>query len=60
MRPVSSVGLYGEKYFVTFIDDWSHFTMTFLIDTKDEVFECFRQYEAHVTAKFGKKVCRLR
>lgn len=58
--PVTPVGLGGVKYFVTFIDDWSHFTMTFLIESKDEVFECFRQYEAHVTAKFGKKVCRLR
>lgn len=58
--PVSPVGLGGVKYFVTFIDDWSHFTMAFLIETKDEVFECFRQYEANATAKFGQKVCRLR
>lgn len=58
--PVTPVGLDEVRYFVTFIDDWSHFTMTFLIATKDEVFECFRQYEAYVTAKFDQRVCRLR
>lgn len=58
--PVSPVGVHGEKYFVTFVDDWSHFTMVFLIQSKDEVFECFEQYEALVTSKFNHKICRLR
>lgn len=58
--PVTPVGLNGVKYFVTFIDDWSHFTMVYLIESKAEVFEQFRNFEALVTAKFGKKISRLR
>lgn len=37
--PVTPVGVGGVNYFVTFIDDWSHFTMTFLMKNKSEVFE---------------------
>lgn len=58
--PVTPVGLYGAKYFVTFIDDCSHFTMKFLFATKDELYECFQQYEAYVTAKLEQRVFRLR
>lgn len=58
--PVTPVGLDGVKHFVTFIDDWSHFTMVFLIESKDEVFDRFRNFEALVTAKFGKKISKLR
>lgn len=58
--PISPVGLDGVRYFVTFIDDWSHFVMVYLIESKSEVFEHFKVYEAMVTAKFGQKVSRLR
>lgn len=58
--PITPVGLNGMKYFVTFTDDWSHFAMVFLMESKDDVFEYFEQYEALVTAKFGQKISRLR
>lgn len=58
--PISPDGLDGAKYFVTFIDDWSHFVVVYLVEAKSEVFRYFKMYEAMATAKFGKKVCRLR
>lgn len=58
--PVTPAGLYGSKYFVTFIDDWSHFTAVYLMESKNEVLECFVAYEAMVTAKFERRISRLR
>lgn len=58
--PVTPIGRGGEQYFVTFIDDWSHFVMLFPMKTKDEVIEWFRYYEALVTAKFGVRISRLK
>lgn len=58
--PVTPVGLLGSRFFVTFIDDWTHFTMVFLMASKSEVLSCFEQYEAIVTAKFNVKISRLR
>lgn len=58
--PVTPVGLLGVKYFVTFTDDWSHFTAVYLMQSKDQVLDYFEEYEAWVTAKFGQKISRLR
>lgn len=38
---LTPVGLYGSNYFVTFIDDWSTFTIVYLMGSKSEVFNCF-------------------
>ena len=46
--------------FVSFTDDYSHFSMVFLINKKSEAFEKFREYKAIVEAKFGKKIAVLR
>ena len=37
---ISSVG--GNKYFLTFIDDFSRKTLIYLLKSKDEVFHCFK------------------
>lgn len=50
----------GKRYMVSFIDDYSHFTVVFLLESKDQVFERFQDYEALVTARFGSKIARLR
>lgn len=60
IHSVTPVGVLGVKYFVTFTDDWSHFAVVFLITSKDEVFECFQTYEALMSAKFERKIHRLR
>lgn len=58
--PVAPEGFDGVKYYVTFIDDWSHFIMVYLIRSKDKVMECFQEYEAFVTAKFERPISRLK
>lgn len=58
--PMQEAGMNGERFFVTFIDDWSRFTMVFLIKTKNEVFDKFREYEAMVSKKCGIGISRLR
>lgn len=58
--PVTPASWNGARYFVSFIDDWSRFTVVYLIESKDEVAGCFKDYEAQATAKFGCKITRLR
>lgn len=54
-------GTYDRKrFFVTFIDDFSHFTVVYLLKSKDEVLECFQEYNAKFTAHFGVKIARIR
>lgn len=50
----------GFNYFLSFIDDFSHFTIVYVIKRKSEVFHYFRKYEREVTAKFGQKIASLR
>lgn len=50
----------GKKYFITFIDDFTHFTVIYLLSNKSETFEVFKKYTAMVEAHFGTKVSRLR
>ncbi|KXJ83029.1 hypothetical protein RP20_CCG009471 [Aedes albopictus] len=58
--PVQPAGRNGERYFATFMDDWTHFVMTFPMKTKDEVLGWFEYYESLVTAKFGLNISRLK
>jgi Reverse transcriptase (RNA-dependent DNA polymerase) len=50
----------GGKYFVTSIDDKSHYTDTHVMAHKGEVFEKFKIYEAKVTNHTGKNIKYLR
>lgn len=58
--PITPVAYDGKKYFVTFVDQYSHFTVCYLLQQKSEVVEKFKSYEAMVEAKFGHKIERLR
>lgn len=58
--PVTPTGLNGERYFISFVDDWSHFAMIFPMRSKREALDCFKYYEAVVTAKFGKRISRFK
>ena len=47
----------GEKYyFLTFVDDFSRFTVLCLLRNKHEVFSKLKEYVATVANKFGRKV----
>lgn len=50
----------GYRYFVTFTDDFTHFTVVYLIKRKIDVFDRFKEYEAMATAHFGQKLSKMR
>ncbi len=50
----------GFKYFVTFIGDYSRYTMVSFLKTKDEVLQKFKDYKAFVEKQTGKQIKCLR
>ena len=43
----------GFRYFVTFIDDYSHCTWVFLMKTRAELFSIFQKFHAEVRIQFN-------
>ena len=56
--PVRSLG--GNKYFVTFIDDFSRYGAVYFIKEKNQVLPCFKEYVSMVKRQTEKKVKVLR
>lgn len=57
--PIDPPAWDGSRYFVSFIDDFTHFAVIYPIKKKSEVFECFKEYEAMATTHFEKKISKL-
>lgn len=57
--PIDPPAWDGSRYIVSFIDDYSHFAMIYLMRKKSDVFEKFREYEATVTAAFGLSISKM-
>jgi len=55
---ISSIG--GNKYFLTFIDDFSRKTWIYLLKSKDEVFHCFKIFKAFVERQNGRLIKMVR
>ncbi|KAF2892764.1 hypothetical protein ILUMI_13408 [Ignelater luminosus] len=58
--PHQTTGYEGEKYFLTFIDDYSKLTKVYCIQTKTEVFDCLVQYVNKIQNLTGKMIKELR
>ncbi len=58
LMKMRSIG--GANYFVTFIDDYSHYTVVYFLKEKSEVFTKFKEFEAKVTNQMGKTIKVLR
>lgn len=54
--PMSVNSLGGSRFFVTFIDDYSHYTQVYFIKRKSEVFEKFQEFVNFTTNLTGKQV----
>lgn len=50
----------GKRYFVTFINHFSHFSVCYLLKKKSEVLEKFKEYVSLVESKFNRKIERIR
>jgi transposase InsO family protein len=58
--PMETHTIGGKSYFLTFVDDFSRFTMIYLLSKKSEVFPKFKEYIAVTHNKFGRKIKTLR
>lgn len=59
-EPISPTTWNGKKYFLSFTDDYTRFSIIYLLEKKSQVFQCFQNYEATVIAFFDLKVSILR
>ena len=58
--PAQELSLGGNKYFVSFIDDFSRKVWTYALKHKDQVFEKFKEWKNLVENQTGKKAKKLR
>ena len=56
--PMQSTTFSGKRYFVTFTDEYSHFTIIFLLRNKSEVVDKFAELVAFAETQTGKVVLR--
>ena len=55
--PIQVQGRKGELYWVTFIDDFSRFTMLYMLKSKDQVFDAFTHYTSWAENQMN---CRIK
>ena len=55
---VESIG--ESRYFITFVDDYTHCVAVYFIKHKSEVLEKFKQFDATVTNECDKSIKKLR
>lgn len=58
--PITPAAYDGSGYFITFIDDFSNFTMVYLLKRKSEAFEKFKEYFQLRRTLFGHSIIKLR
>jgi len=58
--PQKYIGYDGSRYFLSFVDDKSRLAVIYTIKSKDEVYECFKNYLNKVENLTGKTVKKLR
>ena len=50
----------GNRYIITFIDDFSKYTIVYLLKNKSDAFENFQNFLKEVENQFGRKIKRIR
>lgn len=58
--PISPESYDRRRYTMTFVDDYTHFTVVYLLQSKSEAFKYFKIYEAMSTAHFNTRLSRFR
>lgn len=51
--PIRPVAWNGNRYFVSFIDDYTHFEAIYVVKQKSDVLDKFKEYEAMATVHFN-------
>lgn len=58
--PINPATYNGDKYFISFIDHYSHFAVCYLMKEKSEAIEKFKMYIAMVETKHERKIKNLK
>ena len=58
--PAQNFRLGGNRYFVSFIDEYTRHSWIYLIERKSEVFDSFRDLKGFVETETGRKIKCLR
>uniref|UniRef100_A0A1Y1MQF0 Endonuclease n=2 Tax=Photinus pyralis TaxID=7054 RepID=A0A1Y1MQF0_PHOPY len=58
--PITPTSYDGNRYFITFIDDFSNFTAVYLLKQKSEAFEKFKEFYFMTKAMFKTTMSKLR
>lgn len=58
--PISPTGINGEKYFLTIVDDYSHFTVVYPIRNKNEAHEKLEDFKCRYENNFGRRIKAIR
>lgn len=57
--PIGEIGISGARYFILFKDEYTNFRLVYVIKTKDEAYQCMKEFVAKVKADTGHKIVRL-
>lgn len=57
--PITPPSIDNHNYFVLFVDQFTHYCVTYLITYKSDVFSCFKDFVAKSEAKFNSKLVNL-
>ena len=58
--PMQSVSIDGNKYFITFIDDYTRFTILYFLKKKSGAYNAFTSYKAYVENQCQHKISTIR
>jgi transposase InsO family protein len=58
--PMSTCTRNGDRYFITFIDDYSRYDYVYLMRHKSESFEKFKEFKTEVENQLNKSINALR
>jgi hypothetical protein len=50
----------NKSYFLTFLDDYTHYSMVYLLNNKSELFEYMQEYVNEVQAFMNLKISKIR
>jgi len=58
--PIDPTTWNNKKYFITFLDDYTHYTLVYLLENKYEVQDIIKQYVERVEAHWNSRVSKIR
>lgn len=60
MGPIQNEAYIKKNYVLTFIDDYTHFVVVYLLEKKSETFKYFQEYDAMANSHFERRISRFR